>query len=221
MNRERILAHRGCWKEECEEHKKNSFYSLSSALKAGFSIETDIRDSGLDVVISHDPPNKEKNKITLDALLALHEKINNKAFIALNIKSDGLINLLTKKQKSYIRNSQKIFFFDMSIPELINFKKAKLPFLERLSEFEKYTEFRNDRSGVWIDNFGGRSDDEFVDLCFNRIKGELSMIVSPELHERSYLETWEKMNHKRFFLNSNFFICTDYPYSYLKSISKI
>ena len=37
MNRERILAHRGCWKEECEEHKRNSFYSWSSALKAGVS----------------------------------------------------------------------------------------------------------------------------------------------------------------------------------------
>ena len=67
-------------------------------MKAGFSIETDIRDFGLDVVISHDPPNKEKNKITLDDLFALHETINKKAFIALNIKSDGLVNLLTKKQ---------------------------------------------------------------------------------------------------------------------------
>ena len=83
MNKARILAHRGCWKEESEENKKNSLYSLSSALKAGFSIETDIRDFGLDVVISHDPPNKEKNKITLNDLFALHETINKKAFIAL------------------------------------------------------------------------------------------------------------------------------------------
>ena len=49
----RILAHRGYWKKPEEKNSKTAFLR---ALEFGFGIETDLRDSGGQVVVSHDMP---------------------------------------------------------------------------------------------------------------------------------------------------------------------
>ena len=48
-----LLAHRGLWQEPAE---KNSRIAFERAFQAGFGVETDLRDHGGTVVISHDPP---------------------------------------------------------------------------------------------------------------------------------------------------------------------
>ena len=53
MRQSSVLAHRGIF--NCEK-EKNSQRALSMALVNGFGIETDIRDLGGRIVISHDPP---------------------------------------------------------------------------------------------------------------------------------------------------------------------
>lgn len=48
-----ILAHRGLWREPAE---RNSLAALEAALAESFGVETDVRDLGGQLVISHDPP---------------------------------------------------------------------------------------------------------------------------------------------------------------------
>ena len=50
----KILSHRGFWREVAEKNKLVAFdYSFS----LGFGTETDVRDFGGELVISHDIPN--------------------------------------------------------------------------------------------------------------------------------------------------------------------
>ncbi|EHZ0305119.1 hypothetical protein K4888_001154 [Campylobacter upsaliensis] len=46
-----ILAHRGFWREKKEQ---NSLASLAKAFEMGFGIETDLRDGGGNLLLSHD-----------------------------------------------------------------------------------------------------------------------------------------------------------------------
>ena len=53
MRRSRVIAHRGFWLRPDE---KNTPTAFARALSEGFGIETDFRDLGGDLVISHHPP---------------------------------------------------------------------------------------------------------------------------------------------------------------------
>ncbi|EEU7820833.1 hypothetical protein ACPX04_001201 [Campylobacter upsaliensis] len=46
-----ILAHRGFWREKNEQ---NTLASLAKAFEMGFGIETDLRDGGGNLLLSHD-----------------------------------------------------------------------------------------------------------------------------------------------------------------------
>ena len=195
----KYLAHRGLWNQQEE---KNSTRSFIKAIEKGFGIETDIRDYLGKLVVSHDIPTE--SSLPLD--VSLFKTIN--GLIAWNIKSDGLIPLI----KSAFEESllSKSVFFDMSIPETIQFRKHDLPYLVRLSEYETINQLSDSAVGIWIDSFHKL----WFDLpLLTRILelGKTIVFVSFELHHRDHENLWKFIKNHGLHLNENIYLCTDIP----------
>ena len=210
ISNERILAHRGLWKKNSE---KNNLNSLIKALEKGFGIETDIRDFHSNIIISHDPPQKNSESFYLESLLEYYCINKCNSFLALNIKSDGLGEELIKLINSYEIN--RYFIFDMSIPELIKNKKYKLNQFCRSSEFEDPKKLLIYSQGVWVDKFNGLSY-KIEELKQTIEAFPCAAIVSPELHGSSIMQSkidWQTIKQ---ICTSNesekpIYLCTDFP----------
>ena len=101
----RVLSHRGYWLKPIE---KNSKKAITRSLRKGFGVETDIRDCSGTLVVSHDIPTGSEMK--LETLFEITKDFED-LIIALNIKSDGLVKIISELVK---RNSVKNYFvFDM------------------------------------------------------------------------------------------------------------
>ena len=197
-----IIAHRGYWKNKSEQNTEVAF---QRALKNGFGIETDLRDRNEEIVISHDMPNS--CCITFDAFLGLCET-HSGITLALNVKSDGLQEkLLTSK----VHNPH--FYFDMSVPDMLSYKKHKFPFYTRFSNIETKPSLYKESEGVWLDNF----KDDTLDTNALRLflsDGKKVVLVSPELHKRNIKGYWESVLN---FISENpehknqIGLCTDFP----------
>lgn len=198
-----ILAHRGCWNEIV---KSNSPQALRSALEHGFGFESDLRDYCGELVISHN---------IADALCQKAEKIfqwlrefNDQYCFAINIKADGMKELLVKDlERHQIKN---YFTFDMSAPQMVEFCQQGLVYFTRQSEIEPVPIMYKDAAGVWIDSF---YDDDWItaELLDQHITcGKKVCIVSPDLHKRPHLDFWMRL--LRFDVNfDKVMLCTDYP----------
>lgn len=176
--------------------------AFERAINFGFGIETDIRDFNGNLVIAHDLPNK--NSIKFSKLLQLILKSKKKICLAINIKSDGLLNLIKRE-----KNLSKIqyFLFDMSIPQQKIFNDNNLKYFIRISEIEKNIK-KYRAKGVWVDTFFKiwYKKKDLENLKFNKLA-----IVSSELHKRkNYSKQWKML--KKLNLNKELFICTDYPH---------
>ncbi|KJF85819.1 hypothetical protein [Photobacterium phosphoreum] len=198
-----IIAHRGYW---LESQEKNSFKAFERAISNGFGIETDLRDYHGKIVISHDLPT-EKNK-TLDEFLKLVSK-NKKVTLALNIKCDGLQDLL---QRNEYLGEHKHFYFDMSIPDCLTFNQKNMCYFSRVSDVEPTALLYKDAAGIWLDNFSSNK----LNLAeLNKVleEGKKVALVSPELHGYEYTTYWEQLkNHIRDSQSSeNILLCTDFP----------
>lgn len=196
-----ILCHRGYWIDPLE---KNSWSSLVGALERGFGIETDVRDLDGQLVISHDPPRSGSVRLLSD-LLAFYAALPHHPMLALNVKSDGLqteLELLLSAHK--VRN---YFAFDMSIPDTLGYRKMRMPFAVRMSEFEAENALYADASWVWLDGF---ESDWFTEATFAKLVGDgkLVAIVSPELHGRSHHKLWRAV--KEISDTNGIYLCTDY-----------
>lgn len=195
-----IIAHRG-FTLGPEKARTNH---LENAFQLGFGIEFDIRDSKDGIVLAHDPWEKDA-KLLNDFLSGVPDK----GLLAFNIKSCGLAihikNLLDNHQIS----PSRCFFFDMAIPDQINYLKYHLPVFHRISEFEPLTPLLQKSKGVWLDSFESTWwDAEFVE---NLLKRDLKVcIVSPELHQRRHQSCWDYMKKHRLHQNSNISLCTDF-----------
>lgn len=199
-DRTRIFAHRGLWGEGLAP---NSSDSIRAALRLGFSVETDLRDFGGRVVVSHDPVQRGEQPIDLGALREL--KSRNGAIFALNIKSDGLVPLMGKREP-------REFFFDMSTPEVLKYSKADLPLALRISDLEEQSQ----PSGVqgewlWIDSFQG---DWFLQSSFSPREQVGAVLVSPELHGRDPSAAWDWLA-RLWSEIPNLCVCTDLPKEFL------
>lgn len=195
----KYLAHRGLW-NHLEE--KNSMESFIRAIENGFGIETDIRDYIGKLVISHDIP--KENPLFLDTSLFTTAR----GLIAWNIKSDGLIPLISNSfSEDLLSNS---VFFDMSLPETLQFRKHNLPYLIRLSEYESMNELSDSAIGVWIDSFHGLWFD--IPLLTKIIQlGKIIVFASFELHQRDLKELWLFIKNNGLHLNDSIYLCTDVP----------
>ena len=202
----KILAHRGWWNTPGEQNK---IIALKRALEAGYGLETDIRYSNSELVISHDhPKNSDDNLVTFDDLLNLIEVTKSNSYIALNIKEDGLAPMLRDALAD--RHFTNYFCFDMSVPDTRSYIDNDLFFKVRLSEVEIYPPpWLEESVGVWLDSFYGEWFDSAL-LSELFAKAKQVSIVSPELHSRDHNILWEQLRGCD--LPTDLMaLCTDFP----------
>ena len=208
--RRRILAHRGFW-QSAEE--KNSHQAIARAFENGFGLETDIRDSDGDIVISHDMALLPKSEhLSLDDLLSLYNQMGCDSTLALNIKSDGLMKPLTQQLKDH--NVTNYFLFDMSVPELVQYAKTDLTCYGRASEYENFADTQMLCDGVWLDNFTGNFP-QFEQLQAFLKSNIPCAVVSEELHGRGHLAFWKCLKDFNVMASKDVMICTDYPQAFI------
>ena len=203
-NHIQIIAHRGVWNSPSEQ---NTMEALCGALKKGFGIELDVRDSHGRLVVAHDVP--AGGELEYNSLLDECEKLELPGKLCVNIKADGLAKLLAKSQRKL-----DFVYFDMSIPELIQYRKAQLPYLTRVSDVETEIIGLDEAEGLWVDGFS--KDWEDFDQVANFLQAQKQVIfVSPELHGRPFESFWSQLSS---FLSeiepqmkANLGICTDRP----------
>ena len=197
----KILSHRGYWLVPEEKNKSHAF---ERSFKLNFGTETDIRDHCGRLVISHDISSGDE--LDFVALLDMAEKYSAGLTMALNIKSDGLVRLISQAIRT--RNYLDCFVFDMSVPDMRAYLEAGVPVFTRMSEVERFPAWLDESDGVWLDSF----NDQWYDL--KTITDLLSLgkrvcIVSPELHMRDFYPTWQTI--KPISEEHNLILCTDFP----------
>jgi glycerophosphoryl diester phosphodiesterase len=203
-----IISHRGYWFKNSE---KNSDLAFRRSFSLSFGTETDIRDFDGELVISHDVANR--NCITVEHFFQIYKSIEIQPSLALNIKSDGLQNLLKKSLKQ--NNINNYFVFDMSIPDTIMYLKEGMNVFIRQSEHELGTSFYESATGIWLDAFDGVwYSEELVKKHLNN--GKKVAIVSSELHNREYLKHWTLLKSWNIINDDNLILCTDLPEKAIK-----
>lgn len=198
----KIISHRGYWKTDKE---KNTLEAFSHSFDKGFGTETDIRDYKGQLVISHDIPD-EKSILLSDFFRCLGKR---NLPLALNIKADGLKDLLIQEMKVF--NISNAFVFDMSIPDQkFYYEQSVVRVYTRMSEQEKCPAFYEESDGVWLDSFFEHwySEIEIEQILSD---GKELCIVSPELHKRNHLEFWEKLKQSDISDSDKVILCTDFP----------
>lgn len=211
MKIKNILAHRGCWSSTVRQNSRAAIYS---ALSNGFGLETDIRDFDGEIVISHDPP-KSKFDLSCFDLFQMMQTNRFDGRIALNVKSDGLQNMLKYQLSQFNDISGHLFVFDMSVPDMLQYKNAGLQFYSRTSDIEPFIALQDSAFGVWVDNFYGEFDQ--IKIAKSIIdRGLRVSLVSPELHGREHLGLWRDIKNSGLYLHSSFEICTDFPFEALE-----
>lgn len=199
-----ILAHRGYWNDTTE---RNSRKALRAALEHGYGFESDVRDYMGDVVISHNIAYEGCQKAE-EVFQWLHEFGDTFTF-AINVKADGLKEMLNQYLTKY--SLKNYFLFDMSVPQMVEFKEMGLRFFTRQSEVEPYPNMYEDAAGVWIDGFW--STDWITEnlLKEHLDAGKEICLVSPDLHEYpDYKDFWKKLRQYNIEWNK-VMLCTDHP----------
>jgi hypothetical protein len=181
--------------------------AIERSLQQGFSIETDIRDFAGRVVVSHDPPSGLRRPYYLDELLALHA--GSESYLALNVKSDGLLELLGDPLPN-------AFFFDMSAPEAVKFSESAHKLGLRLSDLEPNILPVNTRhEWLWVDSF---LHDWFLEESVTSYRKYQGVVfISPEIHGRDREPTWKWLLDK-WETEPNICICTDYPEGFMERL---
>ncbi len=198
----KILSHRGYWKSVQEKNSENAF---ERSFRLGFGTETDLRDFCGELVISHDIPDRSSILFSRVLELAAQHALNASLTLALNIKADGLVELLQGNLKRF--PSLDCFVFDMAVPDMRPYLNAEVPVFARMSEVERVPAWLDKCSGVWLDSFesewyGKREIDALL------IEGKRVCIVSPELHKRPHLSLWQRLKEND---HSQLMLCTDFP----------
>lgn len=202
----KIIAHRGFWKSKDEMNTRGAF---SNAIKNNYGIETDVRDFCGELVISHEIP-RGREALTFDEFISNYQRdcriYNSDITLAINIKSDGLYLEISKiLQKYHINN---YFLFDMSIPDSMKYKLLNLKVFYRMSEYETLSNSIENIHGIWLDQF---KSNWYNKKIINEIQDKWGnvCVVSPELHQRPYLDCWKILRDLK--IKNKIMICTDFP----------
>ena len=210
ISRRSILAHRGLWSEPNEQ---NSLGALVNAVRMGFGVETDVRDSNSEIVISHDPT---VGGTKLRDFFEFLQGPEIGPVVALNVKADGLLSLFEPTVASTLPDGS--FFFDMSAPETLRYRKANFPTAVRISDYEKMSDLEkfgsNNSRAIWLDSF---DSDWWLDVTAGDLVPDewTAYVVSPELHGREPSVAWQRLQ-ERDWEDRAFGICTDYPMEFLE-----
>ncbi len=198
-----ILSHRGYW---LTPQEKNTPRAFARSFHLGFGTELDLRDLAGRLVVSHDPPGA--NALPAEVLFGIHDGIDPQLPLALNIKADGVQQLLLPiVGDGTLRN---VFLFDMSVPDAVQWLRTPLPVFTRHSDVEREPAFYDQAAGVWLDGF--RSDWWDASVIARHVDaGKKVCIVSPELHGREHRKVWERLAAGGFGAESRVMLCTDHP----------
>lgn len=199
-----ILAHRGDWKSLAE---KNTLAAAQRAFENGFGMETDIRDYGGRLVISHDPA--DAGSLPAENLFALYQKYTQAGTLALNVKADGIQKLLYGLLEKY--NIRQYFVFDMSVPEQVLYRQTGMNYYTRHSEIESVCTLYDRAVGVWLDSFYAQDWLTGSMIWQHLLAGKCVGIISPELHGKDYRKTWEMLKRNDFAAQDAVKLCTDFP----------
>jgi hypothetical protein len=201
-----ILAHRGLWVTTSE---KNSEAAFRRAFGEGFGVETDLRDHGGSIVVSHDIP--DDRAMSLVTFLELYSSYGSRPILALNVKSDGLQALIAEALARY--EVANYFVFDMSVPDTLGYLARRLRTFLRRSEFELGSPLDARADGVWLDAL----EESWVPSSVVRAEltqGRYVGLVSPELHGKPHDHAWAEWRdvldvHPM--LGAKLILCTDFP----------
>lgn len=196
-----ILSHRGYWLKADE---KNSRMAFERSFAMGFGVETDLRDIAGKIVIAHDMPRGDE--MSFEALLKLMDGRN--LPLALNIKADGMCNVIKKLLAKYRHSNY--FTFDMSIPEMVIQAQAGLNFFTGLSDIMPTPVLLRESCGVWVDGFHA---DWYTPQIIDDLitAGKKAALVSAELHRRAPEKQWAVIKQCKSLQSSDLMFCTDNP----------
>src|SRR5208282_4390888 len=158
----------------------NNFQALEVDLRSNIFVASDQDTTYLDLILCHDCD--DSNFVYFDDFL---DNCKPETELAINIKSAGLAKVLSEKYKSKLDNLKSYVFFDMSIPDQIEFQKY---FSHNIAV--RYSEYENQHNTgkvdyIWFDYFDiEKFEAEFyweLQLAINT--GAKVIVVSPELHQ--------------------------------------
>jgi len=199
----KVISHRGYWKSASE---KNTQVAFERSFSLGFGTETDVRDLGGQLVISHDVP--AGGEVTFAQMLTLagaHHTASVPLTLALNIKADGLAQALGRALEAW--PGLDCFVFDMAVPDMRAYLAAGIPAYTRMSEVEPVPAWLDRSAGVWLDAF---ESPWYSHEQVSRLLDEKAVcVVSNELHRRDHRPHWEWL--ARHADHPNLTLCTDLP----------
>ena len=199
----KIISHRGYWQNASQ---KNSVAAFRRSFALGFGTETDVRDFAGRLVISHDIPTGDE--LSFDRFLEIAGSYNPQSglTLALNIKSDGLVDLVNEAIAGYA--GLDCFVFDMSVPDSRAYLDSSISVFMRMSEVERTPSWGERADGIWLDCFEDIWFDETVVTALLD-DGKSVCLVSPELHGREPDTLWQYLHPLED--RSGLILCTDFP----------
>lgn len=208
-----ILSHRGIWREPVEQ---NTISAFATSQRQGFGTETDLRSYSGELFLSHDPLQSSMQAPKFEHLLLLWKETP-RLPLFLNIKEDGLLPFIRPFKP--LLDQLSVVFFDMSVPQLVQFSKVfpKRMLATRFSEYEREPAAQDLCSWLWVDSFNSDPDLEAI-KPFAREKEMSIAIVSPDLHSRDPRPIWKKIKMDSDLPKSSMFLCTDLPFEVTKEI---
>ena len=196
----KILAHRGAWNIPEE---KNTINAISDAFRRGWGVETDIRDYRGRLVVAHDVA--DENAPFFEEILCNYRELSSSSFLAVNVKADGIQQLLLEQIVRYKIVNYAVF--DMSVPEKVVYQSMNIPFLSRQSEIEPEPVLYGQALGIWMDQWREEwiTDEIITDHIRN---GKIVGIISPEIHGMNHLKLWDMI---KAIDSDQILLCTDMP----------
>lgn len=199
----KVMAHRGLWESTDE---RNSLPALRRAINKGYGIETDIRDYMGRLVISHNIADSASP--LLESFFIDYISVGSNVPLALNVKADGIQKELYNLIFKYEINNY--FIFDMSVPEMVMYKKNEMNFFTRHSDIEEQCVLYDDAIGVWLDSF---YEEEWLkaDIIKKHLNDKKAVcIISSEIHGFDEKYMWDMLK-KENLESDDIMLCTDKP----------
>jgi hypothetical protein len=160
------------------KHRVNTVEELIQT-QQNFGVEIDVRTSGSDLIIQHDP--FESGEKLSEWLKYFQHK-----FLIVNVKEDGLEHFVYSLIQSL--NIGNFFFIDQAFPSLYKFSKMFPEYCAlRVSDIEAIETALNLRVGwIWLDSHSGNWDylSKISDRCLD-IPAK-KCLVSPELQRSDF-----------------------------------
>ncbi len=99
--------------------------------------------------------------------------------------------------------------FDMSVPEMVVYKRETMAYYTRHSDIENQCVLYRDALGVWIDSFYCEKWLKEEVIEGHIINGKKVCVVSPEIHGYDENNMWSMLNHCEH--KNDIMLCTDKP----------